>query len=134
MKVAKGFFSSREYLIKKAAKRSQERIENHLTLSTAFKPEDSQIIRDNLDSIARYANRKKINIAFEPSSENLKAPKMDISERVVEQTNSYDGSEPIFYMVPKYVGSTVLPTGINNKQDLMKIIRTEAAKILYQKK
>ncbi len=134
MKVAKGFFTSREYLIKKAAKRSQERIENHITLSTAFKPEDSKIIKENLDSIARYANKKRINIAFEPSSENLRAPKMEVSKRVVRQTEPYDGSEPIFYMIPEYAGSTVLPEGINNKKDLMTTIRTEAAKILYEKK
>ena len=134
MKVAKGFFSSREYLAKQAAKRSQRRIAEHLTLSTAFKPEDSKIIQENMDSIARYANKKRIDIAFEPSSENLRAPKMDVSRREVKFMELNDGSETIPYLLPEYAGSAVLPEGINNKKDLMDAIRAAASKILYEKK
>lgn len=131
MKVAKGFFSSREYLAKQAAKRSKRRIEEHITLSSAFQPKDSAIIKENLDPIARYADRHRIDIAFEPSSENFSAPKMDVSRRVIKQAPSYDGSDPIIYMVPERAGSVVLPEGINDKKTLLKTIRTEAAKILY---
>ncbi|MCR5266200.1 MAG: hypothetical protein K6E29_06360 [Cyanobacteria bacterium RUI128] len=134
MKIAKGFFSSRESMAKKALKRSKQRIEEHITLSSAFQPKDSAIIKENLDPIARYADRNRINIAFEPSSENLSAPKMEVSRRVIKQTEPYDGSDPIIYMVPERAGSVVLPEGINNKQELLKTIRTEAAKILYENK
>ena len=136
MKIAHGWFSkpSRESLIKKAQRRSAERIESHLSLSTAFQEKDSKVIQENLDTIARYAHRQNINLAFEPSSTNLSAPKMDVSRRVLKETTTYDGSDPIYYMIPEKAGSEVLPAGIDNKKDLMTAIRSAASRILYEKK
>ena len=141
MKIAKGWFSkpSRESLLKKVKRRNEERIESHVSLSTAFQEKDSKVIKENLDTIARYAERNEINLAFEPSSTNLAAPKMDVSRRVLKETPSYDGidlneSEPIYYMVPQKAGSEVLPAGLEDKKDVMTAIKSAAARILYEKK
>lgn len=127
-------FTTKKSLMKKIDKRNQKRIKELTNVSTAFKPEDSKNIRDNIDSIARYANRKKITLQFEPSAEDLSAAKMSVYKKQVKFYDKYDGSEPMSYTVDELAGYTVLPKGLNNKKDLMDTIRSEAAKILYEKK
>ena len=71
MKIAHSFIS-KEKLMKKIAHRNQARIADYTTVSTAFKPEDLKIINDNLDSIARYAERKNLKINRRRSIMNSK--------------------------------------------------------------
>ena len=133
MKVAPSYVS-KERLIKKAAKRSQDRIAEHITMSSAFKPENSKLINENLDPIARYANRHNLNIEFEPSVDNLGSAKMNVYKREVEWFDPHDGSEGFPYLTQKYVGEGVLDKNLDNKKDLLKAFRAEAAKILYGNK
>lgn len=133
MKVAPSYVS-KDRLIKKAANRSKERIAEHITMSSAFKPENAKLINENLDPIARYANRHNINVQFEPSVENLGSAKMNVYKREVEWYDPHDGSEGFPYFVQRYAGEGILDKSLDNKKDLLKSFRDEAARILYGNK
>ena len=136
MKLAPSYIS-KERLLSKIADRNEKRIAEHITVSSAFRPEDSKIIKDNLDSIARFAERKSLNLGFEPSSENLSTAKMNVYKQSSKLVNTYDGFSPDtsnIMLLPStdYVGSAKLPDGINSKEKLMDAIRKSAAEVLYK--
>ena len=133
MKIAPSYIS-KERLLKKIAKRSKERIAEHTVVSSAFKPENSKMIQENLDPIARYAERHKIDIEFEPNIEEAGTTKMNIFKRTVKFMDMHDGSDPFIYMDQDFAGSAILPSKMDNKNEFLKTIRTNAAKILYENK
>ena len=126
-------FRSKEALAKKLAKRNAERISDYTLVSSAFKPEDVKIINDNLDSIARFAERKNINLRFEPSSADMSSAKMKVYKRGVTLMNDVLGDPSWAVPVENYRGSAKLPAGIESKEDLMEAIKKSAAEILYKK-
>ncbi len=132
-------FMSKDKLLKKIARRNQERIADYTTVSTAFRPEDSKIIKDNLDSIARYAERKNLKIDFEPSSENMSAPKMDVYKQGTQLMKTYEGFTPDtsdVMVVPAYhlLGSAKLPAGMTDNKKFVDAVKSSAAKFLYEQK
>ena len=133
MKLAPSYIS-KETLIKKAAKRSQRRIAEYTSVSKAYKGEESKVIEENLDSIARYANRHNINVRFEPNVEEAGSSKMSVFRREVKFFDMHDGSEPMPYLSQEYAGNAILSKDLNDKQSLMDAIRAAAANILYGKK
>ena len=141
MKLAPSYIS-RETLIKKAAKRSQRRIAEYTSVSSAFKEGESTFVKENLDSVARYANRHNVNFRFEPNVGEADSTKMSVFRREVKFLNMYDGSEPMPYLMPEYAGEAIITSSknaenkvvYNGKESFMEALRAEAAKILYGKK
>ena len=134
MKIAPSYMS-KERLLKKAARRAQQRIEDHTRISTAFHPEKYNEIKDNIDSVARYACRHSLEIEFQPQRYKKDAPKMTVYRRSVKYVDPLDGvSDPYPYLGQDYVGSANLPEGISDKKSFMKAVRSEAAKLLYEDK
>jgi hypothetical protein len=138
MKIAHSFIS-KEKLMKKIARRNQARIADYTTVSTAFKPEDLKIINDNLDSIARYAERKNLKIDFEPSSENMRAPKMSVYKQGSQLVNTFDGtssdaSDMLLIPTEHLMGSAKLPAGMTDNKEFVDAVKSNAAKFLYNQK
>lgn len=132
MKLLTRIFSSKEDIIKKIQKNAEKRVKDYTTVSSAFKPEDSKAIKDNLDSIARYAKHNNINLEFEPVSKNSDV-KMRVFKRSLKKADSFDG-KIISYLGQDFAGEAYLPSGIKDKKEIMNLIKTESAKILYGEK
>lgn len=131
MKIAPSYIS-KEKLIKKAAKRANERIAEHTTVSSAFQDKEADFIKSNLDSAARYANKHRLNLEFMPNLNNYKkdGTKVNIYSRVIRQTESFDGSEPIIYGDQEFRGSVILGQELNTKKDFMKSLRDQVKEII----
>lgn len=135
MKLTSSLFS-KESLVKKINKRNLQRIQDHTRVSSAFKEEDSKLIKDNLDSIARYAERKNINLEFEPSASSKGVAKMNVYNRGTTLMNTFDDMDSkrmIAIPVTKLAGSAKLSAEISNKEELMEAIKSNSAQILYNK-
>lgn len=131
MKIAPSFIS-REKLIKKAAKRASERIAEHTTVSSAFQDKEADFIKSNLDSAARYASRHHVNLEFMPNLNNYRkdGTKVNVYRRVIRQTQTFDGSDPIIYGDQEFRGSAIIGQEINTKKDFMKNLREQVKQIL----
>ena len=117
---------SREKIAQKIEQNKLKRIEEYTKVSTAFKPEDSAIIRENLDSIARNAKRNNCNLEFVPSKRILGAPKMRVLDRTAESSGYTQGDT--------LKGEVLLPAHMGTKEEVLNAIKTNAAKILYGEK
>lgn len=125
---------SRENLAKKIQKRNKNRIETYTTISTAFKPEDAKIVQDNIDSIARYAERNQLYVAFMPSV-RTGAPKMDVYKRGTKTLQSPENPhKTITVPCQTHKGNASLPYGITDNKEFLSEFRKEASKILYKDK
>lgn len=133
MKVAPSYIS-KERLLKKIAKRNNERIAEHTLVSGAYKPEEAQMIKENLDPIARYAERHRIDLDFEPNIDKAGTTKMNVYKRNLKFNDYYDGSDPIPYLSKDFAGTAIIPNQMETKGDFLKTIRENAAKILYENK
>jgi len=131
MKIAPSYIS-REKLVEKAAKRARRTIEDHTKISTAFQPEKSKIIEENIDSVARYAKRHNIEIEFEPHRGAPGSVKMSVYERNIKYVEPFDNSmDPFPYLSTDFAGVAFLPENMTDKKEFMDTVRKESAKILY---
>ena len=134
MKVAPSYVS-KEKLMKKIAKRTERRIAEYTTVSSAFQPNEEKLVKSTLDSASRYAYRKNLNLNFMPNLSNYKkdGTKVNVYQRVVRQTHPFDGSEPIIYGDQEFRGSAVIPQSVDNAKDFMKSLRAQVKEILTRK-
>ena len=133
MKLAPSYLSKKT-LTKLINKRNNNRIAEYTKVSTAFKQGEAEGIKENLSSIARYAQRQHINFEFVP---NVKqgGTKMKLFKREVtlmENPNDSYHSLSIPVLYKNFEGEATFPNDLP-KEDVMKTIRMEASKILYKK-
>ena len=134
MKLAPSYLSKKT-LTKLINKRNNNRIAEYTKFSTAFKPGEAEGIKENLTSIARYAQRKHINLEFVP---NVKqgGTKMKLFKRevtMVENPNDTIHSLTIPVLLKNFEGEATISNDLKSKKDVLETIREEAAKILYKK-
>ena len=128
-------YLSKKFLIKRINKRTKNRIEEYTKVSTAFKTGEADSIKENLDSISRFAQRKHINLDFVP---NVKqgGTKMKLYSRevtMVENPNDTLHTLTIPVLLKNFEGEATISNDLKTKKDVMETIREEAAKILYKK-
>ena len=76
------FFYSKESLVKKINKRNAKRIQEYTYVSPQISKDMHEKINQNIDSIARYAARKKCNLSFVPAADLFqKSTQMNVYKR-----------------------------------------------------
>ncbi len=111
---------------------SEDRIAKYTTVSTAFRPEETNLIKSNLDEISKYAEANRCNLSFRPSYKHKDSFRMEVDERVVKTYDPADGSKAYKAEVLEKRGSALLPKSLQSNEDLLNAIKTEASKLLYK--
>lgn len=123
---------SRKKLAKEIAWRNAKRIEKHTVVSRAFRPEEIKPYKDNVDSIARFAEKNNCKLEFTPSFKKLGTPKMKVYDTGYRDVPYGNGTTyPEWF--EKYRGEIFLPKEIatKDKKGVMETIKAHVAKVLY---
>ena len=121
MKVAP-WYVPKKCLIKQAKKAADRRIKNCIDISKDVKTEDAQFIRENAESLSKYAARHNFKMEFIPGENNN-------LQMNVKRAKIYISNDPY---VPAYTtwhdrGSVQLPQNLSQKgRYALNYIRTQA--------
>ncbi len=119
MKILPNLFSMRNILQNKIEKRNVKRIEEYITCSANVRSEQ---LRRNLDTIARFAEKKNCNLAFTPGTDLFQnSINMDVYKRGTRMM--LDGLGMPLYGVnaESLSGKAILPKTTNDREFLKAI-------------
>ena len=134
MKIAPCFYS-KSSLITKVNKRNIRRIKEYTFVSPEVKPAMADVINRNLDSVARYAERKNCNIEFGTGKDLFKnATQMSVYKRGLTIFMDNEGYPSLAQNTKELSGQAFLPENVTKKDAFMKNIRTQVKNIISNDK
>jgi hypothetical protein len=134
MKVAPSYIS-KETLLKKIEKRNLKRIAEYTGISSAFKPEEVEFIKNNIDPIARIAEKNNCYLEFVPGADVLnKTAHMNVYKKGYQMIKPEFGDSFISIPTNTHTGVVDLPQNITDKESFLKTIKSGIQHILENSK
>lgn len=132
MKILKIF--PKKFILKRLEKRNILRINEYTSVSDSLKPDIAQQLNKNIDSIARYAQRKDCFLEFVPPQDTFQnSVKMNVYKRGMSFVDGRDGLPMTCFSTKNLSGDTTLACK-NNDSDLIGDIRKNVKNIIASDK
>ena len=133
MKVAHTFLSKKS-LINKLNKRNADRIKEFTSISPDLKPEVAAPIKENIDSIARFAARKNCCLEFVPAQDLFEgAAQVNVLKRGLSFILDYQNIPIVAQSYRGLSGQAVLADNLSGK-GFMNNLRSQVKNIISNDK
>lgn len=100
---------SKKIVHKKLENRNLRRIQEYTTVSDSLEPKFAQRINENIDSIARYAERKNCHLEFVPSQDLYQnSMQMNVYKKGISILNGNDGLPLMWFDLKNLSGQSIL--------------------------
>lgn len=134
MQVTSLFLSS-DFLLRKIAKRNLKRVNEYTSISEKLSPELSKPLKNNIDSIARFAEKENCNLEFVPGTDLFQnSAEVNVYKRnykIIEDKKGY----PSFVLSNKTLsGKAFLPDPTTDKKTFIDNIKSQVKIIIANDK